>query len=469
MAMMEQRQTARGVAATRDVGGFSLALLVLLAIVTPDLFSFRFAGLLITPVRLATIVLIVPAIAMFVGRGLKLHAFDLWFLAFALWSFLCIMLNYGMAGIENAGQFLLETGCLYLIVVASISRAEQITAIFKALFLVAAALLALAPAEILAGRHIYLDYFGVVGGRAGLGVPFGERLGMIRVTTIFTHPILHGLFCAPLIAVIWYTETGAFARLWKTAVVFAAAAVSLSSAPLLVMMLQFVMIAIEYATRQIRNRARIIGALVLSMLTFIHFAASRGLFAVVVILVLSPATAYYRREIWDYGMIDVRRSPIIGIVVENWSRPAWMVSASIDNFWLFQMLRAGVPSVIFLLVAIILMYWRVFRLPDIAIPDVLRRQRRAWAYALAALIIGAVTVHLYGKAQPYFFYLIAIGGALVRLLDAAPTPASDAAVAQAPVRRATIGAAPHAGPAVREAPSPDARGAPPPGRRRTWM
>ena len=464
MAMMEQRLTARGAAAARDAGGFSLALLVLIAIVTPDLFSFRVAGLLITPVRLATIALIIPAIAAFSARGLKFHAFDLWFFAFALWSCLCIMRNYGMGGIENAGQFLLETAVLYFIVVASISRAAQVTAIYKTFFLVAAVLLAMAPAEIAANRHIYLDAFGVVGGRSQLGEIFGERFGVIRVTTIFTHPILHGLFCAPLVAVIWYTETG-FARLWKTVVVVAAAAVSLSSAPLLVIMLQFVMIAVEYATRWMKHRATIIGAAIISMLTFIHFTASRGLFAVVVILVLSPATAYYRRDIWDYGMIDVRRSPIFGIVVENWSRPAWMVSGSIDNFWLFQMLRGGVPSVAFLLIAIVLIYWRVFRLTDGAIPDLLRRQRRAWAHALAALLIGAVTVHLYGKAQPYLTFMIAIGAALVRLLDAAPAPSRETPAAAPSGRQVVIGAgsARDAAPvAVRETTSS-------PPRRRTWL
>jgi O-antigen ligase len=331
----------------------------------------------------------------------------------------------------------------------------------------------MAPAEIAANRHIYLDAFGVVGGRESLGALFGERFGVIRVTTIFSHPILHGLFCAPLVAVVWYTETSVFARLWKTAVVIGATAVSLSSAPLLVMILQFVMIAVEYATRQIKHRAKIIGAAVLSMLAFVHVTASRGIFAVVVILVLNPATAYYRREIWNSGMIDVRRSPIFGIVVENWTRPAWMVSGSIDNFWLFQMLRGGVPSVAFLLLAIVLIYWRVFRLADAAIPDVLRRQRRAWAYALAALLIGAVTVHLYGKAQPYFTFLIAIGAALVRLLDAAPEQAREAPAAAQSGRQVVIGAdsgPPRPSPAARDATPADARPIKPsPPRRRTWM
>jgi O-antigen ligase len=233
------------------------------------------------------------------------------------------------------------------------------------------------------------------------------------------------------------------------------------------------MIAVEYATRQIKHRAKIIGAAVLSMLAFVHVTASRGIFAVVVILVLNPATAYYRREIWNSGMIDVRRSPIFGIVVENWTRPAWMVSGSIDNFWLFQMLRGGVPSVAFLLLAIVLIYWRVFRLADAAIPDVLRRQRRAWAYALAALLIGAVTVHLYGKAQPYFTFLIAIGAALVRLLDAAPEQAREAPAAAQSGRQVVIGAdsgPPRPSPAARDATPADARPIKPsPPRRRTWM
>jgi hypothetical protein len=425
---------------TTAQSGWSLVTPLVIAFLLPNYFSLNLGGTLLTPVRIVLIALFIPALIMFFthNRG-RLYAFDVLFVMFSLWSVLAILMKYGAGGIENAGQFFLETTVTYLLVQSALRSVRQIEALFRGLFLVMCVLMVFAYAEAMAGRHLLLDFASRITGNGGVSWQIaGERLGFMRATTIFGHPILYGIFCSTLLSVVWYTERNTSLRIFKTLLVVAATLPSLSSAPLLVLLMQIGLIAGEATTRWLPARATIMGSLVAAFVTAVSFISNRGAFVLVAILTLDPSTAYMRREIWNYGWRDnVLPNPVFGIMIEYWSRPDWM-PPSIDNFWLFQMMRGGIPSVVFLALAIILMLRRIYRAPITALDPDHERLRRGWSYMIIAMILCGMTVHFFDKIQLHFALMLAVGGAIIRIIDTAPARETAAAPAAAPLRPARI-------------------------------
>ncbi len=399
--------------------GLSLALVFAMALMVPNQFALDVGGVLLTPVRIALLALFVPAIlALLARRGQKLYLPDLLYLGYALWTVLCIVINRGAAGAQLAGQFFLESAVIYVLVAASLTRIAQIRALVGFLFLTTAILLVFAIPEALTKRHILLDMFNAVGwnDRIVRGDSIaGERLGLLRVTSIFSHPILFGVFCASSFALVWYLEGRVARRILRAGVIGAATFLSLSSGPMLTMMLQIVAMAVERVTRGMKRRflkiALLVGLAVAALYTF----TNRGIFGIIVLFTLNPDNAFYRRTIWNNGIDDVMRNPVFGMLPETWTRLFWM-SPSIDNYWLFQAMQGGIPSVVFLLGSILLLTWRLYRRADATVPPVIAALRRGWAFGVFALVFCGATVHLFDKAQPLFTLVIGLGAAILRVM-----------------------------------------------------
>ena len=194
------------------------------------------------------------------------------------------------------------------------------------------------------------------------------RMGMQRAMTVFTHPILYGVFCATLVGLIWQIERRPFQRFVRIAILVAATFFSLSSAPFLVIIVQLFLMVIERATRWLKNRVKIFLSILFTLFVLLETFTGRGFVGTLMIFTLDPATAYYRKLIWENGIDDVLRNPIFGMRPEEWTRLPWM-QLSIDNEWLLQMMRGGVPSLIFLAIAVWLLTRRLYARPDRAIPE----------------------------------------------------------------------------------------------------
>ena len=69
-------------------------------------------------------------------------------------------------------------------------------------------------------------------------------------------------------------------------------------------------------------------------------------------LTFNSGTAYWRLHIWNFGSAEVWRNPLFGIGLNDWARPSWMWTASVDNFWLLTAMRYGIPAFLLLVAGI---------------------------------------------------------------------------------------------------------------------
>jgi O-antigen ligase len=122
----------------------------------------------------------------------------------------------------------------------------------------------------------------------------------------------------------------------------------------------------------------------------------------------SPHTAYWRLIIFEHGMNNVFANPIFGLGLNDWERPAWMHSGSMDNFWLVVALRYGIPGFLFLTVGYAVAVFRaMFR--DFSSNDFLANLRMAWVFVFLGLSFTLSTVHVWTNVYSFIFFVLGAG------------------------------------------------------------
>ena len=253
-------------------------------------------------------------------------------------------------------------------------------------------------------------------------------MGLFRAQACLEHPILWGVFCSIAIANIFYLYRdrrvrGLVLAAFGTAMTFT----SLSSGPLLSAVLQFGMISWGWITR---NAWWVLAGLVVLGYVAIDLVSNRSPVQVLIsYLTFSPANAYWRLHIWNFGSAEVLRHPLFGIGLSDWTRPGWMSTASVDNFWLNTAMRYGFPGALLLAAGIAANLAGILRA---ALPEALRAARSGHVIALVGTLLSLSTVHIWGStAALILFYL----GAGCWLYTGTPAPAEAEAPRRGPARR----------------------------------
>jgi O-antigen ligase len=120
---------------------------------------------------------------------------------------------------------------------------------------------------------------------------------------------------------------------------------------------------------------------------------------------LDPTTGYFRHAIWQYASISVWQHPLYGIGFDNYRRPDWMVTASIDAHWLLLAVRYGLPVALAMFAASILAIGGLVRAERLA------NKRDSGFYrgiliSFGTLVLMAFTVTLQGGVLTWFTILL---------------------------------------------------------------
>lgn len=384
--------------------------LILVSFLCPTEFSLYIAGLRLPPHRLALLILFPVAIARLVASpGQRIRSFDILFIFYGLWTLSVYSLHSGKEGFVYGGSLALEALGGYFVARAFVRTTDQLRATMRASILAIIAAMLVAVPETLLGQIFTHDLLRQI---TGYHHPIGveTRLGLTRAYGTFDHPIHYGTFCAALLALFWYAESRTTNRRINAGTMTFATFLGLSSAPMLCLGLQGGMLVWERATRSIKARM----ALTLSALAAVYIAMSmlsnRSPIAFIATgMTLDPWTGFYRLQIWEAGLQNVWASPWTGIGLGDWERPWWMISDTVDAFWLVTGMRQGIPAFLLLALAIILLARSVLKRRWRHADGQAQRIAMGWMMSLIALSLVGATVHYWNVLHTFFFFFIGLG------------------------------------------------------------
>lgn len=367
------------------------------------------------PLRIASLVMLPVALTALKNRPLRLSPLDLLAGFVFTWYLIAAYIVDGFpSGLVRGLGYTSMTGLIYFIARIGVRSHED----FRKLLLMAL------PGAFVAGVLLFVEsithtpivrpVIAEVLGRAPPDQMTMVRLGLMRGSGPFTHPILGGVFLASLLPLYW----ASFAR--KPMVRLAGLVTSafgfftLSSAAILALLMGMGALVVVKLQRLFRVPLFLLGSLV-GAITFLALEVLTKYGALHYLLrnlTLNAGTARYRFTIWEHGSIEVMNNPLFGIGERDWVRPLWMIRESVDAYWLFIAMRFGLPASVGMLVLAVCVALLVGHSAKALPRSPARDMHIGIAIALAVIIVSAFTVHLWEGILGLFLMLIAAGVSL---------------------------------------------------------
>lgn len=349
-------------------------------------------GMSIYPLRAVVLILFIPFMArLIIGQAGRWTMPDSLITAFSIWIMVSLVYHHGMERLPYGAVLGVEALGGYAIGRVVIRNTVDYRKFIK--FFLITLLIMIVPA--------FLEFINPGPGSM-------VRWGFARVQLNFPHEILYGLFCSMAVANSYYMYRANKVQLLSAmGIALSTTVMSLSSAPLLAMVLQLGMILWD---KLMGGRWKLFAWLALSSYVFLELFTSRG--AVVFLInkvTFSPETGYIRLHIWTYGKAAVLNNPIFGIGLNDWPRPTWL-TPSVDNFWLLTAMRHGLPAVLLLLAALFLHILLILRAKNL---DPSRQTIRvAYLVTLLGLMFTLCTVHIWNELVVFVMFYLGAGAFL---------------------------------------------------------
>jgi hypothetical protein len=405
-AFPQRRRLAQGDAMRHATLTAPLLLAVFMATMILPV-SIEVAGIRLTPLRMLLLACFVPlCIKLMSGQPLRIIATDIFLSLFCIWMVMSFMVVEGshrfafsmMSSIEILGGYLLGRFVIRNIV--------DFRYLVRLHLVVLAILFPFALIEFLTGRQIWSSMLDIVGDAPWRLPSSRPRMGFDRVLAGFDHPILFGVFCSMIFALLiygWKIRTGrTVAGLgFVTFMTF----MSLSSGAVLSVLLQSILVAWDWVTK---GRWKLLIGLGAAMFVFLELASNRGPIIIFIeTMTFDSGTAWTRILQWQYAGAEVLRNPFFGKGIDgDWIRPSWL-TGSIDSYWLVVAYRHGFPAIIALGAAIAFTVIRILRAHDL--PPEVARLRTGYVIALTGICFSMATVHLWDATAVYFFFFLGAG------------------------------------------------------------
>lgn len=406
-------------------------LLVLFFIVLLIPVNFDIAGLKLSPYRLYLLALFIPfVIRLLAGGAGRVTPVDVGMFGYAALMMVTLLYHHGMERLPYAAMLAIEMFGSYVvgrILIRTVADYQQFIRCFLWTLLL---LSPLALYELYSSRMPLAELFDGVFSVTKKNIEF--RLGLSRVQVIFPHSILYGLFCSLALASTYYIYRSNLLRaLPRMALVIGMTLMSLSSAPMLSVLIQIMMIGWDKITK---GNWKLLAALIAGMYVFLEIFSNRGPIVIFVQnMTLDPNTGWTRIYIWRYGSASVLQNPLMGIGLNDWVRPYWL-SDSVDNFWLLMAMRHGLPCLLFLLCALALHIRRIARAG--ALSSDAAAVRSGYMVTLVGLIFILATVHIWNELAVFVMFFFGAGAFLYTSRPAVPPTGEETSVQDKPARGA---------------------------------
>jgi len=388
----------------------------LLAVVIP--IGMQVGPLLMTSLRLILMVMILPVLFnLFTGKYGKIVATDIFFVLHLTWATMALLVNNPGAVIEQTGSTGAEFLGGYALGRAYVRSREDFAALVRALCIIVLVMFPFAVFETLTSRSLLLEFLRALPAvRTVLEVHAEARnlfgVSLERVQMGFAHPIHFGLFCSVAFSLCVVGMKGIFntpRRIMSGFALALAGILSLSSGALLSIVLQLGLISWALVLAKVNARWWILlGIFALAYIAIDIVSTRTPLRVFMSYATFSAHNAFWRAIIFEWGMINVWANPIFGIGLNDWVRPSYMPSGSVDNFWLLTTMRYGIPAFLFLMVGYLLVMFHLLR-RDFSQDQVLANFRRAWMFTFLGLTFTLCTVHVWSAIYSFTFFMLGSG------------------------------------------------------------
>ncbi len=397
-----------------------LVILYLFAVVLP---IYVHAGpLLLSALRVLLLLTILPLMAkLLIGRYGRLMLPDIFFVLHTLWMIVALAYNNPDRVIQQTGSVGVEFIGGYIISRACIRDRESFLGMVKWLSTIIILLLPFSLLEARTGNPTLINLIRSLPGVGSVAVVYAEpRFGIERVQSTFAHPIHFGLLCSVAFSLAFVSMKSVWSRaknIFISGIVFCSGLLALSSGAFLALILQIGLILWNWALRRLHWRWWLLVGLFATLYVAIDLLSTRTPIRVfMTYATFSPHTAYWRSIIFEWGMINVWDNPIFGIGLNDWVRPSYMVSGSMDNFWLVLAVRYGIPGMMVLTIGFLAGLFRVMAV-SLKGDEQLINIRRAWVFTMVGLSFTLATVHIWTNIYSFVFFIF---GAGMWLLSADP-------------------------------------------------
>lgn len=419
------RRAARGQAQdTQSSVNALILLLYTISILWP--IKFQIGPAYMTVSRVMIIVLLVPmAIRVMSGVYGGIKRPDYFIVLYCIWAFIALSVNHGVTNVmEFAVMYFVETAGAYLIGRVFIRNQADFYCFVKYLLIAVAFAIPFALVEMLTGTPIVLEFLRKLNPIPGFfrlpaANDYLPRMGFYRSQFTLVHPILFGVFCASLMALALTVRTYGQSMFHKTfwgMIVAVATFTSLSSGAFLSAILQLSILGFERVSRFVKGRWKLVALVFVVLYIVLDFLSNRSPVELFIsVFTFNQATSFNRVLIWEYGSAEVWRHPVFGIGDNDWVRPSWMVP-SIDNQWLLQTMRYGLPGGFLLIYTVLWVLFKVGRV-DTSHDPRLQQTQRGYLSAMIAWCIALGTVAINVEVASYFMTLLAAG---IWMLDIPP-------------------------------------------------
>ena len=190
-------------------------------------------------------------------------------------------------------------------------------------------------------------------------------------------------------------------------VVAIATASSLSAGALLSLVIQSILIGWDKITARVVHPWLIFATLAVTAYVIVGSLSNRSALEVFIsYLTFNADNSYMRILIWDYGTESVMHHPIFGTGLNEWERPEWM-GGSIDNFWLVNAVRYGVPGFVLLIGGFLSVCLGLGRLKNLSFSII--QCRKGLIISLCGVAAASCTVHLWNAAYILLIFFLGSG------------------------------------------------------------
>ena len=379
--------------------------------------EFNAGTILLTGVRTILLILFIPmVIKLLLGRYGRIIWTDILFFLFCPWIIYTLHLNTPDEAFSFGGSVGIEFYGGYLLGRAYIRTPQAFAGMCKALFWVITLTLPFAIYETQTGHAPIPIFLNKIPGFFSL-VDFyneaaGMRMGLERAQVIFEHPIHYGLFCSTAFALAFTGFKGQIStqmRYLLGLIVSMGVFFSVSSGAMLPMILQFMLIFWAWALDKVPSRWIIFMALTALAYTVVAAISNRTPIQVFLsYATFSPHNAYWRVLIFEWGMKNVWMHPLYGLGLNDWVREWFMHGSSVDNFWLLNTMRYGIPGFALIALGFVLPIWNIAWHPLVE-GSTIWLFRRAWMITWVGLVLTLCTVDVWAAILSYVSFLFGAG------------------------------------------------------------